>query len=331
MEFKDYYATLGVEHTATPADIKRAYRKLARKYHPDVSKEPDAETHFKAVAEAHEALIDVERRAAYDDIVQRHASGQRFEPPPGWDSGYEYSGRGPEGMPGPAQADTREVHGARDFSDFFESLFGRAGADSVRRPAGNRTAMPGSDHHAKVAIDLKDACQGARRTISLRMPVVDAAGQVTLQSRQLEVHIPKGIREGQRLRLAGQGEAGRAGGPAGDLYLEIHCLPHPVFRLDGGDIFFDLPVAPWEAALGATVTAPTPDGSVQLSVPPGSFQGRKLRLKGKGLPGQPPGDLYAALLIALPPAVSASDQAAYQALARTFAAYNPRAALDALV
>ena len=334
MEFKDYYATLGVERTATQDEIKRAYRKLARKYHPDVSKEPDAEARFKEVAEAHEALIDTERRAAYDDIAQRHARGQPFEPPPGWDSGYEYSGRGPGGTAsrypsGHAAGD------AGDFSDFFESLFGRAGFDGAeglhRRSAGTRPSgpYPGQDHHAKVAIGLLDAYQGAKRMISLRMPAVDDAGQTTLQERQLEVSIPKGVREGQHLRLSGQGAAGQGGGPSGDLYLEIQILPHPLFRLDGSDIYFDLPVAPWEAALGATVTAPTPDGSVQLSVPPGSTQGRKLRLKGKGLPGKVPGDIYAVLTIALPPSASEPEQEAWRGLARAFAAYNPRAALEA--
>jgi curved DNA-binding protein len=325
MEFKDYYARLGVERTATQADIKQAYRKLARKYHPDVSKEPDAEARFKEVAEAHEALIDVERRAAYDDIAQRHASGQPFEPPPGWDSGFEFSGRGAGGMPGrhPRNASADDA----DFSDFFGSLFGRGGREGTHRHSVD--VMQGRDHHAKVAIDLKDMYQGARRLFSLRMPVVDATGHATLQSRQLEVNIPKGVREGQHLRLAGQGAAGHGGAPAGDLYLEIELLPHPVFRLDGGDIYFDLPIAPWEAALGATVTAPTPDGSVQLSVPPGSSPGRKLRLKGKGLPGKLPGDLYAVLTLALPPAVSEPDREAYRALAGAFAAYNPRAALEA--
>ena len=330
MEFKDYYATLGVERTATQDEIKRAYRKLARKYHPDVSKEPDAEARFKQVAEAHEALIDVERRAAYDDIAQRHASGQPFEPPPGWDSGFEYSGKGPGGMPGRhARGDAGE---ARDFSDFFESLFGRGGlgaSEGMRRGRSGGGPVQGRDHHAKVAIGLLDAYQGAQRMIALRMPVVDAAGHATLHERQLEVHIPKGVREGQHLRLAGQGAAGHGGAPAGDLYLEIQFLPHPVFRLDGGDIHFDLPVAPWEAALGATVTAPTPDGSVQLNVPPGSSQGRKLRLKGKGLPGKVAGDLYAVLTIALPPSASEPEKAAYGALARAFASYNPRAALEA--
>lgn len=336
MEFKDYYATLGVERAATKDEIKRAYRKLARKYHPDVSKEPDAEARFKEVAEAHEALIDAERRAAYDDIARRHASGQPFEPPPGWDSGYEYSGRGPGGTAGRhPRANGGGAGDAADFSDFFESLFGRGGIDEAeglhRRSAASRQGgpFPGRDHHAKVAIDLLDAYQGAKRMMSLRMPAIDAAGQTTLRERQLEVNIPKGVREGQHLRLSGQGAAGQGGAPSGDLYLEIQILPHPLFRLEGGDISFDLPVAPWEAALGATVTAPTPDGSVQLSVPPGSSQGRKLRLKGKGMPGKVPGDLYAVLTIALPPSDSGPDQEAWQGLARAFAAYNPRAALEA--
>ena len=325
MEFKDYYATLGVERSATQADIKRAYRKLARRYHPDVSKEPDAETRFKAVAEAHEALIDPERRAAYDDIAQRHASGQPFEPPPGWDTGFEYSGRGAD----------RPTGGEGDFSDFFESLFGRGGFEGMegrgrrRQGPGFDGPMPGRDHHAKVAIALLDACHGAKRTISLRMPVTDATGRTTLQERQLEVAVPRGVRQGQHLRLSGQGAAGHGGAAAGDLYLEIEILPHPLFRLDGVDISFALPVAPWEAALGATVTAPTPDGEVQLGVPAGSTPGRRLRLKGRGLPGKVPGDLYAVLTLALPPSDTAPQQTAWRALATAFADYNPRAALEA--
>jgi curved DNA-binding protein len=328
MEFKDYYTTLGVQRTATPGEIKRAYRKLARKYHPDVSKEPDAEARFKAVAEAHEALSDPERRAAYDGIAQRHANGQPFEPPPGWDSGFEYSGQGNGGMPG-GHADAASQ---RDFSDFFESLFGRGGQargeGMAQRGQGGGPA-PGRDHHAKVDIALLDAYRGAVRTISLHMPMVDATGHAALHERQLEVHIPPGVRAGQHLRLAGQGAAGLGGAPAGDLYLEIRLLPHPVFRLDGGDIRFDLPVTPWEAALGATVTAPTPDGHVQLSVPPGSSQGRSLRLRGKGMPGKLPGDLYAVLSIALPPSVLQADKAAWGALALAFADFNPRAVLEA--
>ena len=335
MDFKNYYATLGVASTATHDEIKRAYRKLARKYHPDVSKEPEAEARFKEVAEAHEALIDVERRAAYDDIAKRHAAGQAFEPPPGWDagtsSGFEYSGRGGDGMP-------RGPNG-EDFSDFFESLFGRASRGGGRGSHRATGSMPlqGDDHHAKVLIDLHDAYSGAHRIISLRMPVLDAAGHAKMQERQLEVRIPKGVQPGQHLRLSGQGGMGQSGAAAGDLYLEIQFRPHPLFRVADSqnkrDIFFDLPVAPWEAALGAAVTAPTPEGAVQLNIPPGSSQGRKLRLKGKGLPGAgqdtQPGDLYAVLLIALPPSDSQPAKDAFEALGRAFADFNPRAALKA--
>jgi curved DNA-binding protein len=321
MEFKDYYSALGVERTATQDEIKRAYRKAARKYHPDLNKEPEAEARFKEIAEAHEALIDPERRAAYDDLARRHAPGQAFEPPPGWDSGFEFSGAGPE--PGGAR-------GGVDFSDFFESLFGRAGR-SFSPHGGGRSAgnAPGNDHHAKVMIDLDDAYRGARRTISLRVPVFDAEGHGVMQERQLEVAIPKGVREGQHLRLAGQGAPGHAGAPPGDLYLEITLRPQPPFRLDGGDVYLDLPVAPWEAALGATVTAPTPEGDVQLTIPAGSSQGRRLRLKGKGLPGKTPGDLYAVLHIALPKADSSAEQAAYAALAKAFPRFDPRIATEA--
>ena len=328
MEFKDYYATLGVERTATQEEIKRAYRKLARKFHPDVSREPNAEARFKDVAEAHEALIDPERRAAYDDIARRQASGQPFEPPPGWDSGYEFSGRGGGGggSHGTAGSDA-------DFSDFFESLFGRAqrqgGGEGMRRHASGPGPMQGGDHHAKVTIDLLDSYRGAQRTMQLRMPVVDAQGRATLKERQLEVNIPQGVRQGQHLRLLGQGAAGYGGAAAGDLYLEIEFAPHAVFRLDGRDVYFDLPVAPWEAALGATVHAPTPEGSVQLNIPPGSTQGRKLRLKGKGLPGAQAGDLYAVLTIAVPAAPTEPEKLAWQALAQAYPHYNPRAALEA--
>jgi curved DNA-binding protein len=328
MKFKDYYATLGVGPTATQDEIKRAYRKLARKYHPDLNKEPEAEARFKEVAEAHEALIDVERRAAYDDISRRYAQGQSFEPPPGWDSGFEFTGRSADA------AQSRSAHDAgraAEFSDFFESLFGRgavAPGDSGRNHDGGKGPSQGRDHHAKVAVSLEEACRGTRRTIALRLPVIDATGHATLRERQLEVGVPAGVRPGQHLRLAGQGGTGQDGASAGDLYLEIQVLPHPVFRLDGGDIYCELPVSPWEAALGATVAAPTPHGVVQLSVPQGSSQGRKLRLKGKGLPGKAPGDLYAVLRIALPPAGSAPQKAAYSAFASAFPACNPRAHLE---
>ena len=309
MDYKDYYAALGVPRTATQDEIKRAYRKLARKYHPDVSKEPDAEARFKDVAEAYEALNDAERRAAYDDVGQRFKKGESFDPPPGWASGFEFSGADGAGS-------------AESFahSAFFEALFRgeRAGA---ARPPRNRA---GGDHHARVQIELEDAYRGGRRNLSLRAPMADAQGRVTLQDRHLDVNIPKGIRAGQHLRLAGQGEPGQGGAPAGDLYLEIEIAPHPRFRVDGRDVLVDLPIAPWEAALGASVPVATPDGSVELTVPRGSSAGRKLRLKGKGLPSDPPGDLYAVLTIALPPAAGEPAEAAYRAMAAAFADFDPR-------
>jgi curved DNA-binding protein len=331
MQFKDYYATLGVAKTATQDEIKRAYRKLARKYHPDVSKEAHAEDRFKEVAEAHEALIDPERRAAYDDIGKRHAQGQPFEPPTGWDSGFEFSGRdGPDrGRAQRRQRGDNEGFDGADFSDFFESIFGRSRDSAPQQGAGRQTAN--NDHHAKVSIDLQDSFLGALRTITLRMPLFDAAGQGRLQERQLEVQIPKGVRPGQHLRLAGQGAVdheGHASQKAGDLYLEIAFNPHPKYRLDGRDIYMDLPLAPWEAALGAEVTAATPQGEVTLTVPAGSQAGRKLRLKGRGLPAanadNAAGDLYAVLGLALPAADSEPAKAAYAALASAFAHYDAR-------
>ena len=324
MKFKDYYQTLGVARDATQDDIRRAYRKLARKYHPDVSKERDAEARFKEIGEAHEVLRDPEKRAAYDTAgrqwERQQAAGQAhdFQPPPGWDAGFEFSGRGA------ADGDDYPF-GGRDHSDFFEALFGRAAR--ARRGPRPDLHMPGQDHHAKVLIELEDAYRGAQRSISLRMPALDSEGHVVMHEHRLDVSIPKGIREGQQLRLAGQGGPGMGDAPAGDLYLEIAFEPHRLFRVDGRDVYLDLPVAPWEAALGASVNAPTPDGSVELTIPPGSAGGRKLRLKGKGIPGTPPGDFYVVLTIALPPATSARAKSAY----RDFAAavdFNPRAALE---
>ena len=309
MEFKDYYATLGVPRTATQDEIKRAYRKLARKYHPDLNKQADAEAQFKDVGEAYKVLGDPEKRAAYDDVGQRYRSGEQFSPPPGWDGGgFEFSGR---------DVGTGEA----DLSEFFQALFGR-GAAAAHMHHDRPTA--GADHHARISIDLEDAYRGARRTISLRVPVLDAQGHLHVQERQLEVNIPKGVRAGQRLRLAGQG--GAKSGATGDLYLEIAFREDPHFRVDDRDVYVDLPLAPWEAALGATVSVTVPDGTVQLSVPPGSPSGRKLRLKGKGIPGKPAGDLYAVVLITAPAAQTEAQKAAYASLAQSFADYHPRSA-----
>jgi curved DNA-binding protein len=308
MKFKDYYEVFGVPRDATQDDIKRAYRKLARKYHPDVSKDADADVRFKELGEAYAVLKDPEKRAAYDQVGSQWKAGQDFQPPPDWDAGFEFSGRdfGAGADPG--------------HSDFFEALFGR------RARGGQRPGMHarGQDHHAKVLIDLGDAYRGAQRSISLRMPVPDEHGRIALRERTLDVRIPKGIRAGQHLRLAGQGEPGVGEGPPGDLFLEIEFKPHTQFRVVGPDVYLDLPLAPWEAALGCSLTVPTPEGSVQLSVPAGSAAGRQLRLKGKGIPGKTPGDLYAVLTIALPPAVSENEKAAYRAMAQAFD-FNARA------
>ena len=317
MEFKDYYATLGVARDAAPAEIKRAYRKLARKYHPDVSKEPNAEAQFKEVNEAHKALNDVERRAAYDEVVKHNKSGRGFSPPPGWDSGFEFSG---------SDADAANISN----SDFFEALFGRQpGGAHSRRASG---AMAAGDHHAKVQIELMDAYRGASRAVSLRVPQIDANGQVTMHTRTLEVNIPKGIRGGQHLRLAGQGGPGFGDRAAGDLYLEIEFAPTPLFRVDGRDVYLDLAVAPWEAALGAVVAVPTPEGSVQMTVPSESAAGLTLRLRGKGIPGGSanvaPGDLYAVLSVALPQANTGERQEAYRAMAKAFDDFQPRPPLE---
>ncbi len=309
MKFKDYYETLGVARNATQDEVKRAYRKLARKYHPDVSKEADAEARFKELGEAYAVLKDTEKRAAYDQMGSQWKTGQEFRPPPGWDAGFEFSG-GDDGA-------------GADHSDFFEALFGRQGRAGARA---QRRAQ-GEDHHAKVLIDLADAYQGAQRGISLRLPVLDAQGRIAMRERRLDVVIPKGIRAGQHLRLAGQGGPGQGGGAAGDLYLEIAFNPDPQFRADGRDVYLELPLAPWEAALGAQVSAPTPEGPVQLTVPPGSAAGRQLRLRGRGIPGSPPGDLYVVLAIALPPADSEAAREAYRAMAKAFA-FNPRTHLQ---
>jgi curved DNA-binding protein len=323
MKYKDYYETLGVPRSATQDDIKQAYRKLARKYHPDVIKMAYAESRFKEINEANEVLKDPEKRAAYDQMGSNWKAGQEFQPPPNWDAGFEFRGREGGASPFGAGGGFAGQEGF-DASDFFESLFGRRGAAAgggTRR----RGSAAGEDHHAKVLIDLEDSYRGAERTITLRAPAEGPDGRLVMQERTLDVHIPKGIRPGQHLRLAGQGNAGLGGGRAGDLYLEIGFNPHPLFRVEGADVTVDLPLAPWEAALGATVDVPTPEGTVQLTVPKGSAAGRKLRLKGRGLPGKNPGDLYALLQVVVPKAETDAERAAYENLAKAFANFRPRA------
>src|SRR5882724_3399586 len=302
---------MGVARDATEAQIKQAYRKLARKYHPDVSKEKDAEARFKEVGEAYEVLKSPEKRAAYDQLGQNHRAGEEFRPPPNWDSGFEFSGAGP---------------GNSAYSDFFDALFGaqaRAG-----RSRGEFHAGRGEDHHAKVLLDLEASLNGGPRTFTLRMPEIDDQGRLVSKERTLNVQVPKGILAGQQIRLAGQGARAPGSGTPGDLYIEVEFQPHPLYRADGRDLSLELQVAPWEAALGATVKTPTPSGMVDLKVPPGSHAGSKLRLKGRGIPAAPPGDFYVVLQIALPAANDDKAKAAYAAFAAALA-FNPRASLGA--
>ena len=340
MKYKDYYEVLGVPRNATQDDIRRTYRKLARKYHPDLSKLDDAEPRFKEVGEAYGVLKDTEKRAAYDRMGDQWRDGQEFQPPPRWDEGFEFSG-----------ANDRGAEDAQ-FGEFFEALFRgehadgrRASTRHARHTAGagpdGATAQemedayggvpysaPGQDHHAKVVIDLEDTYRGAQRTISLKTPGLDASGRAVLKSRTLDVSIPRGVYGGQHLRLSGQGGAGLGEGHAGDLYVEIALRQHGLFRADGRDVTIDVPVAPWEAALGARITVPTPDGAVEISIPKNSSGGRRLRLKGKGIPASGPagtsGDLYAQLNLVLPLADSEPARAAYETL-RQACDFDPRA------
>lgn len=310
MEFKDYYQILGVDRNANADDIKKAYRKLARKYHPDVSKEANAEMKMKELNEANAVLSDPEKRAAYDNVGQSFHAGQEFRPPPDWGAGYEFSDRGFSG------AETA------DFSDFFSELFSsRMGRGAARDHAHFRSR--GEDHHAKVMLDLEDAYRGATRTLTLRTPQTDVRGRVTLVERSLDVRIPAGVHEGQLIRLAGQGSPGIGGGQAGDLYLEVHFKPHLRYRVEGRDVYATLPIAPWEAALGARVKARVPDGTLEVRIPEGSQSGRKLRLKGRGIPGSTAGDLYLVLEIVLPPATTPKARQLYETMAHEFN-FNPR-------
>jgi len=307
VEYKDYYRILGVERGADASAIKAAYRKMARKYHPDVSKEKDAEERFKDLQEAYEVLKDPEKRAAYDQLGANWRPGQDFRPPPGWN---------PSGA----------SHGGPDlggFSDFFDSLFGAQGRGGFRSSG---FQAHGEDSEAAISISLEDAAQGAQKNITLEIPALGPDGRMHRQPRNLQVRIPKGVTEGQRLRIAGQGGPGMGGGPNGDLYLHIRFLPHPKFRVEGRDLYHDLHVTPWEAALGASVEVPTLEGAVRMKIPAGSSCGKKLRLGGKGLPGpggKSGGDLYAILQIVVPKTLSEKETALFTQLAEV-STFHPR-------
>ena len=328
MEYRDYYQALGVTRTATADEVKKAYRRLARKYHPDVSKEPDAEEKFKQVQEAYEVLTDPEKRAAYDQLGADWKQGQQFRPPPDWASGFEFRGAGGRGGFGGA-AGPEGPHGggfqfegdSGQFSDFFSSLFGGGGGfaqGSRRRPA--------RDHHARIDLSVEDAFAGGTRTLELKRPRVTADGHVELDAHTVKVSIPAGVIDGQMIRLAGQGEPAAEGGKPGDLYLEVHLQPHPLYHVEGRDVTLTLPVAPWEAALGASVTTPTLGGAVELRIPAGSQSGARLRLRGRGIPGQPAGDQYVVLRVVLPSADTPRARALYEQM-RSELAFDPRSDL----
>ncbi len=324
MEFKDYYKIMGVPDNASADDVKKAYRTLARKHHPDLNKGADSAEKFKELGEAYEVLKDPAKRAEYDQLRKYGASaGGEFKPPPGWRSGADFSGGGF------TAADSAE------FSDFFETLFGQragrtahggAGTGRGAHPGGTTFAIRGEDVHYRIPVTLEEAHSGSTRAISLQTHRYDGEGRAVPEAKTLNVKIPKGVVQGQNIRLRGQGGAGFGGAPNGDLYMEVDLEPHAWFTVDGRDVTLVLPVAPWEAALGASVKVPTLGGAVNLTIPPNAQSGRKLRLKGRGLPGSPPGDQYVLLQIVLPPVDSADDRALMEKM-RQQMPFNPRATL----
>ena len=320
MEYKDYYSVLGVDKNASDEDIKKAYRRLARKFHPDVSKEKDAEEKFKNLQEAYEVLKDPEKRAAYNDLGSNWKAGQEFRPPPGWESGQHFYTSGGE------QFSEEDLGG---FSDFFSQMFGQRGGRGHARSRGDAHGFEGfkqrgSDQRAKILVTLEEAFKGASKTIQLQVPEVDASGNVKAGVRTLKINIPAGATEGQQLRLAKQGASGFGGGPAGDLYLEIEIQPHPLFSLQGSDIYLTLPVTPWEAALGAEIKIPTLGGPVGMKLAAGTKGGQKLRLKGRGMPAKPnAGDQYAIIQIQTPEAHTEEQRELYKKMSQSMP-FNPR-------
>ncbi|MCS6786395.1 MAG: DnaJ domain-containing protein [Thiobacillaceae bacterium] len=308
MRYQDYYKILGVPRDASQEDIRKAFRKLARKYHPDVSKEPDAEERMKQINEAYAVLSDPDKRAAYDRLGSSWEAGQEFQPPPGWDAGFEFTRKGY----GPFDA--------ADFSDFFAELFGRRGRGGFT--AGGMR-MQGEDQHARIELDIEDSFHGTTRRIALRLPQYDSQGRLQWVERNLNVKIPRGVHEGQIIRLAGQGAPGLGGGPPGDLLLEVHFKPHPKLRVEGRDLHMRLPIAPWEAALGAEIPLELPGGSVKVRIPAGTQSGRQLRVRGRGLPSEPPGDLILQAQVVVPPADTPRAREIYETMARELN-FDPR-------
>jgi curved DNA-binding protein len=301
--FRDYYEALGVPRDAADEDIRRAYRSLARRYHPDVNKEPGAEDRFKEVSEAYEVLRDPEKRERYNRLGPNWRAGQDVSGAPGFDAG---SGRQR------TYEDVRVDFGDGEFSDFFEDLFGSRGR-RTRTGGVDGYSARGVDEEAVLELSLEEAARGGRRRITLS------------DGRDYEVNVPAGVLNGQRIRLAGEGGGGRSGGPAGDLFLRVRIRPHPRFRVDGRDLHVDLPVAPWEAVLGATVPVQTLDGSTRVRVPAGSTTGRRLRLRGQGLPGPRGGhgDLYAMVQVHVPKRPTSEERELFERLAEV-SQFDPR-------
>jgi curved DNA-binding protein len=310
MKYKDYYAILGVARDAGADDIRKAYRKLAQKYHPDVTKDPKGEEKFKEVAEAYQTLKDPEKRKAYDDLGSGFSSGQEFRPPPGWEQRF-----------GGAPNEDRFSFDDLDLSDLFESLSRGRRAGASRGPR----KMRGQDFELAVQLTLEQAYHGTQVDLRVALPEYDEHGALHAVEKTIKARIPKGASDGQRLRLRGQGGKGLAGGANGDLYLDISMRPHPLFRASGHDLYLDLPLAPWEAALGANVEIPTLAGAVSLKIPAGTGAGRKLRLAGKGLP-RPEGahgDLYAVAQIVNPTVLTERERELYRELGQA-SRFDPR-------
>jgi curved DNA-binding protein len=305
MKYKDYYSILGIERGASADDIKKAYRKLARKFHPDVSKDPQGEEKFKEVAEAYETLKDPEKRTAYDQLGS-HQPGENFRPPPDW---------------GRQFGDTQFSFDEVDLADLFAGLSGRHRAG----PGGAQIRIPGEDYEVVAHISLEDAYRGTEIELNLAVPEHDEKGSLRRVPRTFKVRIPKGAADGQRLRLAGRGGKGLNGGRDGDLYINIALHPHPLFRVSGHDLYLDLPLAPWEAVLGATVEVSTLGGTVRLKVPPNTHGGQQLRLAGRGMPkpGGNEGDLFAIAQIVVPTAASERERELFRQLAQA-STFNPR-------
>jgi len=319
MEFKDYYDILGVKPDDDKQTIKKAYRRLARKYHPDVSSEHDAEKKFKEVSEAYEVLSDDAKRVEYDQLRRYGRKGENFTPPPGWE-GFSGAGSGEHDYQG-------------DFSEFFANIFGGGFAGAGRSSRGftgseDFHSTRGQDVEIEMPVFLEDTLRDEAKTIEYRLPHYGESGRLEDIKKTLRVKIPKGVSDGERVRLKGQGGPGFGNGPAGDLYLKIKLVPHPLFDVAGRDLSLTLPITPWEAALGANVTVPTLAGKINLNIKPDSQTGTRLRVKGKGLPGKnAPGDLYVVLKVVMPRKSDEQARKHWQALAGQ-ADFDPREKLE---